>query len=112
LKLGAALTDLDEEGEKLADITLVTPQDDPHGQQVLLQQVIIWSGISRTVSSNQPCYLFTFPHFSMTIMSPTRLTTSLFPATLPGLITIRFTRSNVAPCPNFSMAKTVQRLQR
>ncbi|XP_057376091.1 SWI/SNF complex subunit SMARCC2-like isoform X2 [Daphnia carinata] len=30
---GAALTDLDEEGEKLADITLVTPQDDPHGQQ-------------------------------------------------------------------------------
>lgn len=39
MKLGAALTDLDEEGEKLADITLVTPQDDPHGQQVLLQQV-------------------------------------------------------------------------
>ena len=31
---GAALTDLDEEGEKLADITLITPQEDPHGQQV------------------------------------------------------------------------------
>jgi len=43
IKLGAALTDLDEDGEKLADITLVTPQDDPHGQQVLLQQVIICS---------------------------------------------------------------------
>lgn len=32
--LGAALTDLDEESEKLADITLVTGPDDPHGQQV------------------------------------------------------------------------------
>ena len=34
---GAALTDLDEEGEKLADITLITPQEDPHGQQVYFE---------------------------------------------------------------------------
>lgn len=33
--LGATLTDMDEDGEKLADITLVQPQDDQHGQQVI-----------------------------------------------------------------------------
>ena len=33
--LGATLTDMDEDGEKLADITLVQPQDDHHGQHVI-----------------------------------------------------------------------------
>lgn len=40
IELGAALTDLDEEGEKLADITLVTPQEEPHGQQVMFEYLI------------------------------------------------------------------------
>ena len=37
--LGATLTDLDEEGEKLADITLVQPQEDTHGQQVIQKRL-------------------------------------------------------------------------